>query len=245
MKPIGKNDARVLHLNIRSLSNHFKELVLLIHAYTVTPIAIGLSETWLKSTPDPSMFKLQGYQKPLSVAKVNKASGVVVYIDERFSYKELDLETTIENITTHLSGKRSGKIILCCLYISLSLNKDNSLSDIDTILTELNNHTEKAIILGDMNFDLLKNTSSNVKYTDVLMNNGYVQLVKKPTREIQACVSLIDHVVVKNFYSNFFESDVLKTGITDHHAIFAKFPITVPSRNPLLRRDFSSIKKKI
>ena len=198
MNPIGKNDAWVLHLNIRSLSNHFNELVSLIQEYTVTPIAICLSETWLKSIPDPSMFKLQGYQKPLSVAKVNKASGVVVYIDERFSYKELDIETTIENITIQLSGKRSVKI-LCCLYNSPSLNKDNSLNDIDTILTELNNHTEKAIILGDMNFDLLKNTSSNLKYT-VLMSNGYVQLVKKPTREIQGCVSLIDHVVVKNIF---------------------------------------------
>ena len=244
MKPIGKNDAWVLHLNIRSLSNHFNELVSLIHEYTVTPIAICLSETWLKSIPDPSIFKLQGYQKPLSVAKVNKASGVVVYIDERFSYKELDIETTIENITIQLSGKRSEKILLCCLYNSPSVHKDNSLNDIDTILTELNNHTEKAIILGDMNFDLLKNTSSNLKYTDVLMSNGYVQLVKKPTREIQECVSLIDHVVVKNFDSNFFESDVLKTGITDHHAIFAKFPITVPNQKPLLRRDFSFIKKE-
>ena len=56
-----------------------------------------------------------------------------------------------------------------------------------------------------MNFDLLKNTSSKLKYTDVLMSNEYVQLVKKPTREIQECVSLIDHVVVKNFDSNFFE----------------------------------------
>ena len=190
------------------------------------------------------MFKLQGYQKPLSVKKVNKASGVVVYIDERFSYKELHIETTIENITIRLSGKRSEKILLCCLYNSPFFNKDNSLNDIDTILTELNNHTEKAIILGDMNFDLLKNTSSNLKYTDVLMSNGYVQLVKKPTREIRGCVSLIDHVVVENFDSNIFESDVLKTGITDHHAIFAMFPITVPNQKPLLRRDFSFIEKE-
>ena len=118
------------------------------------------------------MFKLQGYQKPLSVAKVNKATGVVVYIDERSTYKELDIETTFENITIQLSGKRSGKILLCCVNNSPSFNKDNSLNDIDTILTELNNHTEKAIILGDMNFNLLKNTSSNLKYTDVLMSNG-------------------------------------------------------------------------
>ena len=119
MKPIGKNDAWVLHLNIRSLLNHFNDLVSLIHEYTVTPIAICLSETWLKSIPDPSMFKLQGYQKPLSVAKVNKASGVVVYIDERFSYKELDIETTMENITIQLSGKRSEKFsfVVCIILL--------------------------------------------------------------------------------------------------------------------------------
>ena len=81
MKLVGQNDAWLLDLNIRSLSNQFQELVSLIQEYTVTPIAICLSETWLKSIPDSSMFKLQGYQKPLSVARVNKASGVVAYID--------------------------------------------------------------------------------------------------------------------------------------------------------------------
>ena len=76
------------------------------------------------------------------------------------------------------------------------------------------------------------------------MSNGYVQLVKKPTRDIQGFASLIDHVVEKNFDSTFFESEVLKTGITDHYATFAKFPIIVPKEKPLLRRDFSFIKKE-
>ena len=49
---------------------------------------------------------------------------------------------------------------------------------------------------------------------------------------------------MKHFDSNIFESDVLKTGITDHHAIFAKFPITVPNQKPLLRREFSFIKEE-
>ena len=87
-----------------------------------------------------------------------------------------------------------------------------------------------------MNFDLLKNISSNLKYTDVLMSNGYVQLIKKPTRERQGCGSLIDHVV-KNIDPAFSENEVLKTGITDHYATFAKFPIIVPKEKPLLRRD--------
>ena len=36
----------------------------------------------------------------------------------------------------------------------------------------------------------------------------------------------------------------MKTGITDHHAIFAKVLFTVPNQKPLLRRDFSFIKKE-
>ena len=55
------------------------------------------------------------------------------------------------------------KLTLSCVYNSPSLRKVNSLEDIDNLLTQLNEHCDKAIVVGDMNFDLLKKSTSEKK----------------------------------------------------------------------------------
>ena len=140
------------------------------------------------------LFEIAGYHKPLNVAKINKSSGLIICKDERFSYNPIHIQTSLENITVQITGKHMSKFILSCVYNSPSLSKVNSLADIDNLFTQLNEHCDKAIVVGDINFDLLLNSTSENKYRETVEQNGFVRLIKCPTREFKDTVSLVDHV---------------------------------------------------
>ena len=170
-------------MNIRSLPNHFDEFLCLLQKFSTTPIAICLSETWMKPINETCPFEIPGYHEPLNVAKTNKSSGVIIYINERFSNNPIHIQSSLENITVQITGKHMSKLIPSCVYNYPSLSKVNSLADIDNLLTQLNEHCDKAIVVGDMNFDLLKNSISENKHGDTVQQNGFVQLIKCPTRK--------------------------------------------------------------
>ena len=77
-----------------------------------------------------------------------------------------------------------------------------------------------------------------------MQQNGFVQSIKCPTREFKSAVSLVDHVLVKSFDEMYFESDIMKTSITDHYAIFAKFSQNFPKEKSIPRTDFSFTKNE-
>ena len=162
------NKSLILHMNIRSLPNHFDEFLCLIQEFSTTPIAICLLDSWIKPINETCLFGIPGYHEPSNVAKTNKSSGVIIYIDERFFYNPINIQTSLENITVQMTSKHMSKLILSCVYNSPSLSKMNSLADIDNLLTHLNEHCDEAIVVGDMNFDLLKNSTSENKYRETV-----------------------------------------------------------------------------
>ena len=106
------NKSMNLHMNIRSLPNHFDEFLCHLQEFSTTPIAICLSETWMKPIDETCLFEIPGYHKPLNVAKTNKSSGVIIYIDERLSYNPIHIQTSLENITVQITGKHMSKLTL-------------------------------------------------------------------------------------------------------------------------------------
>ena len=77
-----------------------------------------------------------------------------------------------------------------------------------------------------------------------MQQNCLVQLIKCLTREFKDAVSLVDHVLVKSFDEMYFESDIMKTSVTDHHANFAKFSQNLPKERSILKTDFSFAKNE-
>ena len=64
-----------------------------------------------------------------------------------------------------------------------------------------------------------------------MQQNCLVQLIKCLTREFKDAVSLVDHLVlVKSFDEMYFESDIMKTSVTDHYANLQSFLKTFPKK---------------
>ena len=92
------------------------------------------------------------------------------------------------------------KLPLSCVYNSPSLSKVRFWADINNLSTQLDDRGDKAIFVGDMKFDRLKIYKSENKHRETVQQNGFVQLIKCPTREYKdtVSVSLVDHVLVKS-----------------------------------------------
>ena len=221
-------------MNIKSLNEHFDELQVFLQTLERKPIAICLSETWLKNSAKTAQH-IRNYHKPISQAFVNKASGVTVYIRKDCRCQPILISTQIENVTVMVTGKNTNKFILCCIYNSPSLSKDILLQDIDKLLTKLGDKCIPVYVVGDMNLDLLKQWAVKEKYLETLQYYGFEQLIKEPTRVQQDSKTLVDHVLVKSTDEDKIQSGVIKTTITDHYSTFVKLPFVV---------NTNSVKKK-
>ena len=83
-----------------------------------------------------------------------------------------------------------------------------------------------ACSVGDMNFDLVKDLSEQRRYVWITEENGYVQLIKEPTRITDKTKSLLDHVLVKRSDKDFVgKYGVIKAAITDHCATYIGIPL--------------------
>lgn len=54
-----------------------------------------------------------------------------------------------------------------------------------------------AIILGDMNIDLLKNNQQTNDYKENIMINNFIPAITLPTRITDTTATLIDHILIK------------------------------------------------
>ena len=84
-KPVRLNqELQLLHMNIRSIYHNFEELQLLISSFETLPVAICLTEIWLRKDDTLESFRLDGYQKPLLVSHSNKSSGAAIYLLDEY-----------------------------------------------------------------------------------------------------------------------------------------------------------------
>jgi hypothetical protein len=113
-------------------------------------------------------------------------------------------------------GKYVVKII--SIYRSPSSNQVESIKDLDKLLQSLGNGN--AIIAGDVNFNLAKQTNITLDYENLLTNHGFNQSVKFFTRLTAESASVLDHVISN---INDIESMVTHEMCADHQTIISVF----------------------
>ena len=163
-----KNQKEILfHTNIRSLGANFDDLQLFLQILDKAPIAVCLSETWLKNCSSLDLFKFDHYRPPLFVANLNKSSGVAIYIRDDVSYEILEITKEIENITVTVPYLEN-KLIISCIYNSSSISKSKFINNIDLLLHKLSNRIEPSVVVGYMNLDLNVQSRLTAEYITVL-----------------------------------------------------------------------------
>ena len=185
-----------------------------------------------------SKIKLDGYHKPLHVSKINRASGVMVYVLNNLLYQELEVHTSIEHISLKI-WNASFNITLTCLYRSPSSCTDYFFNDLECLLTYYEEITSPVYIVGDMNIDLLRKCSVSRKYLELLQIHGFCQNITEPTRVTPTSISLIDHIITKQCDDSNHINGVMKTVVTDHFSTFFEVSGSLIDDNSNSKRSLS------
>lgn len=217
-------DFGVVYLNIRSINKHFDEFYCSIQNSLPKIDILILSEINLKECDYigyEHMYDIQGYIKIYKGRKDKKGGGLMIYIREEFNYEIFNVETFYcESVLFSVKCNTNIEIRLLALYRPPASNVNLFINELEKTLGIFN--SDKFVIIGDVNIDVLRNSSVSLDYLNVLCSAGFEQKIDTPTREefrdgtlVSSC---IDHIFTR-FQKFTVKSAVVTSKISDHYMI--------------------------
>ena len=228
-----KNESHFVasHLNIRSMNTGFDEFVNYLNDYGFD--VLGLSETWLTSDYDNSMFSIPGYNF-IRKDRAARGGGVGIYVKKYIKFKiiELDIvsnECEFISISFSIDNKN---ILFASIYRPPTSNIDSFVDWLEDIFGLTVPFYDYVIFTGDLNIDLFKHSAHKTKLEKLFDIFGVNQVIKDPTRINPSTnsSSLID-IIITNTSLDIKDSCSLHISetISDHNLVYAVF--NLPKRN--------------
>ena len=241
------NELKIISLNIRSLPKHISHLrenidhfqkfdVICLNEINCDPntLANGINDISLVG------FHAPFTKKPNRVT--NRGGGLAIYVNLRVceeEYLELidivpddsvnnfSMECMFLQIKLKLTNNGQKSYVIGNFYRSPSTNPTSSLDQLENILTKLDRHKNKHIVLvGDFNIDLLKHEQDNTSQTLInsTIGHGFCQVISRPTRITDHSATLIDHIY-SNQIHNICKSGIITHDISDHLATYVNIAL--------------------
>ena len=192
--------------------------------YSLRPLVVCLSETWLDDSHTKGFLNIKGYKFvrkdrsnniKLKYGK-NRGGGVAIIYRDDLHFEECKQLNTPDNEMLWVKGKLNGRNhLIGAAYRPQFLDMIGAESEaFENLLESANSISRNIIIMGDLNIDLLRKNKEKDRLDEMMKIHGYKQLVDTPTRSSEKSESLIDHVWVSKecCYS---DSGTIE-GISDH-----------------------------
>jgi len=168
-------------LNINSIRNKFDELKYLIvgniDVLVVTETKLDDSYITLHSFPAPQFF-IQGYSAPYRLDRNKRGGGVLIYVREDISSKQLTKHTfnnDIEGIFLELNLNKYKLLVFGTYHPPTQENKyyfDNISNSFDLYLRDY----DRFVLIGDFNI-----SESDSCFSDFISQYDAKNIVKEPT----------------------------------------------------------------
>ena len=178
------------------------------------------------------------------VDSITNSGGVAAYIHENLDHEICDKQHVLCNAeclwlrTRHSTSKSTLGVIY---RHPKSSTAQDFIIDLAQCLNSMNKSGEIYNMFGDINIDInpsSKNLSSFAKdYTSILLSNGAISLVTKPTRVTDKTATIIDHIVTNDFKHQISPGILDYYDISDHHPIICKIgasPIVEKANEPIV-----------
>ena len=126
----------------------------------------------------------------------------------------------MEALLIEITVKNSKSFLVGCFYRPPETSDyfpRNYNSLLQNHLTDTTKENKEVIMLGDFNVNYKKRWE-NIEFKTTITQNGFKQLIKKPTRITQTSSTLID-LIITNKPSTISKSDVIATSLSDHDMV--------------------------
>jgi len=231
----------IFHVNIRSFHSNGDELVLLIDQLATRPDVLVLTETWFT---DSYLGEIYGYEARHVYRRDRRGGGVSIFIKKGYKFKLISqfsyLGLNLEICTVRLDiGSES--VIVHGVY--RPPDKDIRLFTNEVLgIVAANGLDVHALVVGDMNIDLIRPSVIESEFVDMLQASSYSSIINEPTHITPNRGSCIDHVWY-NKLSNDIIAGVLKVDVSDHYPVFVILPIQSHSDEFFVKhfRDHSEV----
>ena len=198
-------------LNINSISGKF-DLLKEVIKDNIDNLVI--TETKHDYSFPLSQFKMEGFSLPYRKDFNHQGGGVMIFVRDDLACKELhNIENTGEGIFLELNFRKS-KWLLFGGYNHTKCNIRAFLGEVSNKLDAYISKYENYIILGDFNSEVCEEIMNEFCEMYNLKN-----LIREPTCfKSYANPSSID-LILTNKYKSFISSQVVETGLSDHHKL--------------------------
>ncbi|KOB74378.1 putative tick transposon [Operophtera brumata] len=215
-----KKSLKFLYANVRSIvkPGKFDELCCIVKSLTPVVHIIVLVETWIKSDDEAKRLQIPGYTHYYHYRQNVVGGGVSIFATNSLKHYHIEELTQDDNqyIWIHLA---KFSLDIGAVY---KPGRTNGKQFLDTFLHQLNRRN-RAVVLGDFNYNLLAPDNSVEDYKVTLQENGYRIMNKITpkycTRETLTKKSLLDHIST-NLKENQFSLAVIESSMSDHKQMF-------------------------
>ena len=218
----------ICHINCRSIRNKIDDCTIMFDSCNMDIITV--SESWLEEKDISSEFAFIGFKMYRwdrsweENGKTKVGGGLLMYVKNQYVVLEeefLPKKSTIDIEITSLIVKRNGakNILLLNIYRPPQGNVHtfwDEMKDIISNIPHINRY--ELYILGDMNINMLDETSEFVKdFKQGMMGYGLINYITCPTRyaETDTCLDLIF-----TNCDNVTKAGCIEFGLSDHEMVY-------------------------
>lgn len=218
------NNFVIVNQNIRSMRQNFNLFLSDLESTSLCPDLIVLTETWIGKT-ELCHYRIEGYNMFARCNEGYRAGGTIVYVRDCYQcngVRERDDVRSADLLQLEVRVNDLEHFTLLAVYRLHSSSRSDFTNDIDILLAEFDGRN--IIFVGDMNFDILNQTTETDNYLSLLASRGMHNLVNEPTRIVGNSATCIDHAFVR-FYNkkrsiNYdYKSKVYHYDFTDHSTV--------------------------
>ena len=181
----------VMNFNIRSFNRNIDEFLLFLDNLIIKPSVVVLTETWFS---DNNFQNINGYKSFHSYRLNRIGGGVSIFITNELPSSEVSImnmnNDNIELCGVSLNISRIITIKLLAFYRPPSGNVGEFISVLEGHLS-LFRSSDRVLICGDANIDMLSDNSNCNDYADLFVTRGILPCISLPTR-VSANSSTID-----------------------------------------------------
>ncbi|KAL0893100.1 hypothetical protein ABMA27_014739 [Loxostege sticticalis] len=210
----------VMHVNIRSLSKYFANLLQSINNVKSSLDIIVITEAGISDSVK-KVYEIDGYRMYTNLRNYKKGGGIIVYVSSKLKFELINSCIPYCESIIGLIVHQCSEILLYALYRPPDWNKYIFTHELSNHLS-LHSGLKDVILIGDININIRNHNGITDRYLNTLADMGLLCGITEYTRiellKGKITKSCIDHIFCR-FRTGDLCTAALHTTLADHRMI--------------------------